>query len=415
MTITDFWDLLELIREVVDDQVRACDTQLWGIPVTVQRKLARQGYKPVEVIEDILGFVESLQTIRVVQRGEPAGEGAAAGASPPAATPVACVDKLRQWFSFARPAPAAALNDPADLAALLRVPYYRLEQKKRNALGAEELERRRDEVLMEYLTAAWLALYFLGMPFIHPWQQVRRMADTRGGFPSGGCIAKFAGDVYRQARRTLERDMAAPDMGPCSMLVFSHVPYVLLPGLIDCPDDDDITPPSVHALGRLYATLQMRLYFDRGYPAEFFIPVDGLMGALGRLANVGKPGRGQRSLEEIIKDIEPWLRTLFANGNGNQRVTLLSRDSPTAGLPSCILGPRVGIYSLEAGSSGLHFSGNQVREALLASYRTKLTKLATPNRLELLPVPLGETLDDEILRFLRRHNRGAGSLGDQLA
>ena len=299
-----------------------------------------------------------------------------------------CGYKVRHW-----PGPYR-LSDNRDMDALL----WPCRDKLERDVPAADFNQRGDEVLMEYLTAAWLALYFLGMPFIHPWEQVRRMGDSRGGFPSGGCIAKYVGDVYRYERCRLQRDSLPRDES--SMLVLSHVPYVLLPGLINCPDDDDLTPPCVHVLGRLYAALQMRLYFDLGYRARFFIPIDSLTRTFKRLEKDGSP-------ESLIRRIGPWLSVLFDKGGNQQSVTLLPRSSPTAGLPTCILGPRIGIYSLETGNSGLHFSGNQLHDALLDSYRGKLKKLAEEaagSELELLALlPKGDrAIARAVMEFIRK-------------
>jgi hypothetical protein len=369
LATTDFWDHIERICEVVDAQIKAKDTDLRAIPLTVQRELAPDRLLLRTLIEDLLGFVEALQGIRVLQRRELADPGAPRASNFRTPSPASYVGKLKRWFGFDK------LSKNPDMDALLRACRDKLTDTKRKEVGAAEFERRGDEVLMEYLTAAWLALYFLGMPFIHPWEQVRRMGDARGGFPSGGCIAKYVGDVYRYERRRLEQDPKA--RAESSMLVLSHVPYVLLPALINCPDDDDLTPRCAHVLGRLYAALQMRLYFNSGLRAHFVIPVESLTRALARLEKVGSP-------ESLIKGIEAWLHTLFDGGGNQQRVTLLTRTSATAGLPTCILGPRVGVYSLESGNSGLHFSGNQLHDALLDSYRTKLEKLAAESEHELI-------------------------------
>jgi hypothetical protein len=374
LTTGDFWDRIDHICKVVDAQVKAKDTDLLALPLTVQRTLETDKVLPPTLIEDLLDFVEALQEIRVLQQGEHADPGKRWESKFRAPPSTSWINKFGLWLGF------DTISENPDMDALLRVCRDKLRKSKGKVVDATELDRRGDEVLMEYLTAAWLALYFLGMPFIHPWEQVRRMGDARGGFPSGGCIAKYAGDVYRYERQRRKQDRGARPES--SMLVLSHVPYVLLPGLINCPDGDDLTPPNVHVLGRLYAALQMRLYFDLEYPAKFFIPIDSIGRALQRLVEadqrrVKAEGRHEkpRSRDAFIKEIAPWLATLFHKGGGKQSVTLLSRSSLTAGLPSCILGTRVGIYSLDSGNSGLHFSGNQLHDALLESYRTTLDKL----------------------------------------
>ena len=62
--------------------------------------------------------------------------------------------------------------------------------------------------LMDTLAGAWAALYLHGMPFPHLWEPVARHAE-RNGFFRGASLFKAAGDIYRDARRSLPRTPAA--------------------------------------------------------------------------------------------------------------------------------------------------------------------------------------------------------------
>jgi hypothetical protein len=408
-----FWNHIDRICDVVDTQVKKRDVDPWGTPLNVQHELAKLRFPPRALIDDVLAFVEELQKIRVLQHNEQTYANTSripTHSTPPRAS---CFAALKQFFSGGRTASdngKPAGDNPGMDRFLRECHEVLIARGEKTSLQWEEFRRRSDEVLMENLTAAWLALYFLGMPFIHPWERVRRIADYRGGFPSGGCIAKYVGDVYKNSRRRLGRDirveansLAEPfdsETNESSMLILSHVPYVLLPGLLNCADDDDITPPSVHVLGRLYAALQMRLYLEKG-PAAYFVPIDGLNRALQRLEKLPAPDGTMRSREEILEDVVPWLYTLFPKYRTNQSVKLLPPGGVTDGLPTCILGPRIGIYSLETGNAGLHFSGNQIHDALLESYRKKLQELSRSEGPDLLKLP-PDKVTAEIMRLLVR-------------
>lgn len=260
-------------------------------------------------------------------------------------------------------------------------------------LGDEQCRARSDELLMENLNAAWLGLYFLGVPFIHPWEKVRRLADYRGGFPSGGCIGKYIGDVYRLARHRMALpDAPAPRFSwpghrrgseDSAVLVLSHTPMVLLQEALIYTNDTHATPNSVHELGRRYALLQMMLYIRCGHPVHFFIPVSALREALNKLAKYPddpeqKPTFGERRRRvKIKKEIWSWLvNTIFPeDAVPGQSVRVLKYPLDTSGMPTCVLGTKTGLYTLESGGAGLHFAGNEIRDSLLGSYRDKLKKV----------------------------------------
>jgi hypothetical protein len=337
-TTIAFWRDIARIQEVVRPQVKDKDADLLTIQITTWSKLAAAKDDSRQMIERMLRFTRRLLELPLA----------------PTAGAVAASDKQTDEF----------LKGCCQVLNVEKAAAVQPGMPAPPEIGLDAFIERSDEVLMESLTAAWLALYFLGEPFIHPWEKVRRIADYRDGFPSGGCIAKYVGDVYRAARHDMMRQAAPLKSEP--MLVLSYVPYVLLDGLLDGGTGDDLTPASVHGLARLYGMMQMRLYFDPGYPVDMFVPIGALKDAVAHLG-----GKGGAPLEGV----KPWLDTLFRHPNPGQSVTLLLNAPETAGMPTCVLGPKSGIYTLETGNSALHFSGNQVRGALLKSYRDKLKRL----------------------------------------
>jgi len=261
-------------------------------------------------------------------------------------------------------------------------------------LGKKERNNRSDELLMENLNAAWLGLYFLGVPFIHPWEKVRRLAGYRGGFPSGGCIAKYIGDVYRLARhRFVQPDRPVPpaysSFAPDdrdAVLVLSHTPMVMFQDALTYKNDSYATPRSVHELGRRYALLQMMLYIRGGHPVHFLIPSTALTLALDKLADIpddplakaiakATPSVVARR-DAIRQGIRTWMcDTIFTSVAAGQSVRLLKYPLDASGMPTCVLGSKTGIYTLESGETGLHFAGNELRDSLLESYRDKLSRV----------------------------------------
>jgi hypothetical protein len=265
------------------------------------------------------------------------------------------------------------------------------EEDKKNAAprarsigeSKDDFRERRDEILMENLTAGWLALYFLGVPFIEPWERVRRLADERGGFPSGACVTKYLGDVYRTARQQMfgECDGTIPEkQDEFELLVLSYAPLALLDGLLDFTDGN-LTPCAVHQLGWCYALLQLRLYIKGGFPIKYFVPLESLNNNLCKLSN-----SEQKKCQDIIRGIKPWLNIVFPEtGDERQSVTLLRTSLGTLGMPTCVLGHRIGMCVLDTSHYPTPFSGNQIAGDLLASYRKKLKNIQ-PSRVDNLKI-----------------------------
>lgn len=353
--IQRFWSDIERINAIVAAELTERDPDAWDIQLTTRRVLRKEYH---EMIARIVEYTLALLDL-------------------PSMSGSSSADFSRSNGLL-----------PAGLRFYLRS-YLAVLTKQKRHLTWDEYRVRSDELLMENLNAAWLGLYFLGVPFIHPWEKVRRLADYRGGFPSGGCTAKYIGDVYRLARhRMLQPDPPSgcawmrffkpkPKADPAPILVLTHTPLVLLKDVLTYKDASYATPDAGHELGRHYALLQMLLYIRRNYPIHFFVPLDALAQGLDLLAEASTHQNKQWARAMIRADIAPWLRgTIFPDGpRPDQAVHLLTLPSDASGMPTCILGPEIGIYTLESGDNGLHFAGNEIREALLESYRDKLKRL----------------------------------------
>lgn len=274
---------------------------------------------------------------------------------------------------------------------------------------------RRDEILMEALTAVWLALYFLGIPFVQPWERVRRMADERGGYPSGACVTKYIGDIYRTARLEMARDLKAKGISlsnreglrqydhSCQVLVLSYSPFSLLKRLM-YRKDDNRTPAAPHLLGRCYALLQMRLYVREGFPLRYFVSKESLTQ---NWANLLKDERN--GAEEMLHEIPGWLRTALPRKVEHQSVQLLLTNEKIAGMATCILGRELGMYVLDTTHTSIPFAGNHLTGALLHSYREKLNAVECGTADGVLE--LSRKNDDEIIESLRPILMPASTVG----
>jgi hypothetical protein len=260
----------------------------------------------------------------------------------------------------------ACLSERASSNNPVPVSLANLELEYSETKASANLAARGNEVLMEGLTAAWLGLYFLGIPFIHPWDRVRRLAEDCGGFPSGACVTKYIGDLYRHLRQRMVRDLVGyNERNDGQALVLSYAPSVLLKHLLE-RDEENITPPSLHVLGRCYALLQLRLYIGEGFPVTYFVSEQILRNYPRQL--------GTQNADHI-EDMRIWLNTNFRAPVKGQSVLLLKPDFFPVGIPTCVLGSRAGIYVLNTNQHPVPFAGNLLRESLLKSYREKLNRL----------------------------------------
>ena len=246
-----------------------------------------------------------------------------------------------------------------------------LNAPKRGRIDAESATSRIDEFLMEQLTAAWLVLYFLGVPMGHPWERVRRIADEQGGYPAGACMTKLIGDVYRRSR--LEFDDTVPgnaDAAAPYVLVLSKHPSLLIEELLARHDDMKITPGTLHQLGRCYALFQLRLYIAEGRPLRYMITLPVLKRSLALF-----PQLQAIAPLDLATRIIDWLNSNFPNGPAPGQFVELHLGEDNFDMSPCTLGCRTGVVGLESGTAGTRFVGNRINKLLLSSLRHRLVHI----------------------------------------
>jgi hypothetical protein len=235
------------------------------------------------------------------------------------------------------------------------------------SFGNGDILSRVDEVLMEQLTGVWLLMYFLSVPMGHTWERVRRLADEQGGYPSGACVTKLIGDVYRESRLNQQNDRNPPD-GAHSVLVLSAHPSLLIKDLLTRTDRDKLTPGSLHRLGRCYSLFQLRLYIAQRRPIRYIVTWPTLKRCWALLANK-LPDMKELAAAKLVAG---WLATVFPGPpHEHQSVELLGRQDEFEMTP-CVLGNETGVYAIETGASGTRFIGNRVNKRLLKSLRHQL-------------------------------------------
>lgn len=218
-----------------------------------------------------------------------------------------------------------------------------------------------DNYYVEYLTASWLALYFLGQPFSQPWERVRKWVDQAGGgLPNGTCVAKAIGDIIRAARIAKKRPAALPgknrggeQFGPdFPVIVLSHLPLMLFRSLVSATQRPGCVPPAAHVLGRCYELLQLRLYAIEGAAIKYFVPsnlVDDLL---------KKEPDPARAPGEMLK----WLcEVVFPTPCAAQCVVLVGIQT----LPAVFLNHNSGLYTFEIPARDPH---STIEIPLPASY-----------------------------------------------
>jgi len=259
---------------------------------------------------------------------------------------------------------------------------------------ATNMQEHHVEVLMENLTAAWLALYFLGVPMIQPWDGARRLAALAGGYPAGACVYKYIGDIYRTARHQVVRERGErghrtlPPQAPGEpLVVLTYRPLALLEADLGRTAVVNLTPRTLQLLGQRYAMLQMRLYTQQGFPIQYFVPGRALGRTIHSMLRDGFRREGvvteeqmddavRRQLPRIAGNIHAAMARNFRSeaGSANQTISLLPAGS-ASGIPTCVLGAKTGMYSLDQTRTALHYAGNQIRGDLLKAYRKKLRAL----------------------------------------
>jgi len=226
------------------------------------------------------------------------------------------------------------------------------------------------EDLMRDLTGAWLGMYFLGVPFVHPWEPVARNAERNGYYGDAGMF-KAAGDVYRNARKEwLRAPGPDPSLPEFRVLVLDHNPLAF--NALSRPDGELTARSTVTALAACYEMLQMRLYIRSGGPIDHFVLASTIEQVI-RLQDADRPAASQM-----------WKLACRAYGfpervqPGHQRIVILPRELSSSddasvtdrqrvlGLSGCVLGRLHGVYrsrvrEQNAGANGSALSSSQFK------------------------------------------------------
>ena len=213
------------------------------------------------------------------------------------------------------------------------------------------------EPLLKYLSGVWLGLYFLGIPFIHPWEPVARHAE-RNGYQRGPAIFKAAGDVYREARRrsagspasrTAEQPTTtvAPPKGPAAAAEREEPEMLLLdPNPIAIRDrafQDDRSPDFVlAAIGACYELLQLRLYLQAGGSIRHFVFRSTLQETFQKGAD---PRTGKDPADELWALAQRSYGLRDGGDNKKQQIVVIDPDETIKRMPpSVVLSTRQGIF-----------------------------------------------------------------------
>jgi hypothetical protein len=236
-----------------------------------------------------------------------------------------------------------------------------------------------DNIVMEWLTGAWLGLYFLGLPFPHPWEEVGQITESQGGIPSPICIRKAIGDMYKMARLMYNEDYINRQ-DDLTMYVLAENPLILDYTLVQNPDPQEhqsdsglnYVPPVIQELALKYAYLQLKLYTRSKLPITYLVK--------------------QNTIEYLFKEkalnleeSRQWFKSFFTVSNGKQKVYVVD-ESKVSGMPSCcVLGFKTGFYTAESlvfrqpsgNTPKIPFAGTYLWNPLLNTYRGKLVDITS--------------------------------------
>jgi predicted Rdx family selenoprotein len=219
--------------------------------------------------------------------------------------------------------------------------------------------QQQNECYVELLTAAWLGLYYLGVPYGRAWDAVLIWAEEQGGgLPNGACVGKAIGDIVRGARRAHRAHAAGQCRLPNELLIHSFLPMVIFPELTKEkvryyePRNSQVpkVSPWVHELARAYETLQFRLYANEGYPFLYSVPRRFVLKHLETRAKLRSPSNPELVYDDYRKMCEELQDRLQKNGPQDpalrqaQRVVVLHYDRA----PACFVNDDIGLFTFEA-------------------------------------------------------------------
>jgi hypothetical protein len=282
-------------------------------------------------------------------------------------------------------------------------PFWAWVQPRLNRCGVPESAAEAEKVRIEMLTACWLGLYFLGVPFGSPWEYVLRWADDdSGGLPNGVCVAKAIGDIAREARKlavkskrfkeTLAKKAEGKESkgtGECRatgakdvvnaviphdaregeavelqqkllerayrekmddpmLIVLSGRPVFLFRELLTGPKIPGCAPEGVHVLGRCYELLQLALYLRTGERLLYCIREDSVLQTFGFLDNQPDNALTRDDAFTVWKRGLDGLHSITVeprnvNARKNQKVVLV--HDPL--VPPCFINHERGLYTFE--------------------------------------------------------------------
>lgn len=239
---------------------------------------------------------------------------------------------------------------------------------------------------VELLTAAWLGLYFLGIPVPELWDRVRRWEEEDGGgLPNGVCVAKAIGDIVRESRKAKQESRGKH---PHELRVHSFLPMLMFHDCIEKGVAQEATAgrgtlldASVHALGRYYEFHQLRLHAHEDLAIHYSVPLDLFRKEIADNKTHADPQVLKARWEAMWNFLR---KTVFTGldaktfGDHGKRVLLIEPSSP----PACFLNREVGLMTFEGmlvpeGSRDIPLPAGYMRPARLKLYRERLQTLET--------------------------------------
>jgi hypothetical protein len=207
------------------------------------------------------------------------------------------------------------------------------------------------------LTAVWLGLYFMGVPFWHLWERVRQWEDEKGGgLPSGACVAKAIGDIVRSARmRAIRKSETTPE----PLIIQSGWPIILFEYLMtDGPDAEDCAC----ILGRYYEFLQLYLYSRSGYPLYYYVTEAVIAD---KLDIKNKKAEDRPAVLDQWKKACERLRESFFKGHKENQVVYVLAEPKT---PPCFINHAEGLFTFEEYQGKFPLSAGYMRQVRRALY-----------------------------------------------
>jgi hypothetical protein len=227
-----------------------------------------------------------------------------------------------------------------------------------------------DILLLEYLATAWLVLYFLSVPFPQTWERVRRWEEDGGGqLPSGVCISKATGDLFRQERMRNAHGPVVRDSDLTGDLsVLTHCPAALFSDFFEASSCrastfQSFAPDESHILARCYEFIQLRLYSHSGLSIRYFVPAS----TVAHRIAVCKTGDAWTAMIGWLR------RSVFESPVDGQSVQLINATVRF----DCVINAVTGIYTYEElrpgeGEPTIVFPGTYFREPRRLMYRSWL-------------------------------------------